>query len=161
LERSGADLGRQHRETLELRLAAEELLVLAPNSAAGDSSASEPSGRLRPGIEFEALRSRLADGYRLEAIELQRQRSELDSLKVQLAEDLGKLRDRQAELARWVALRESELLASSERLSVREAELERQAADFQNQLDAWSEERLSFQQEILRLKAKNAFPEKR
>ena len=141
LEHSRIDLGRLHRETLEMRLAIEELRAQLAGPGA-------PAALVR---SLGGLRQRLTDHYRLESDELVRRRAELETLKAELVAEHGRLHDRQQELAHWVAQRESELNAQAERLSACEVDLAEQAARFRGQEDAWREERFGYQQEIRRL----------
>ncbi len=141
LEHSRTELGRLHRETLEMRLAIEELRAQLAGPGA-------PAALIR---SLGGLRQRLTDHYRLESNELVRRRAELEMLKAELVAEHGRLHDRQQELARWVAQRESELNSQAERLAACEAELAQQASQFRGQEDAWREERFGYQQEIRRL----------
>jgi len=141
LERSRTELGRLHRETLEMRLVIEELQVQLAGPGA-------PAALIR---SLGGLRQRLTDHYRLESAELLRQRADLESLKAELVAEHGRIYDRQQELARWVAQRENELNAQAERLATCETDLAQQAAQFRDQEDGWREERFGYQQEIRRL----------
>ena len=76
LEELRAELGRMHRETLEIRLATEELWV-------------QVSGVAPPAVLTRSLgqiRARLADHYRLAGSELDEQKEELQTIRCELAE---------------------------------------------------------------------------
>jgi chromosome segregation ATPase len=147
LERARSELSRLYRETLEMRLATAELQVQL--AGPGGSTVLVPS--------LTGLRQLVADQYRLEAAELVRQRSELERLKAELTAEHDKLRERQQELAGWVAQRETELNERAELLAAHSRDLARRTAHLGDPHVGAREERFGDQQELRRQTAKPIF----
>ncbi len=141
IEQSQAEVTDLHRETLELRLATEELW-------------SQLAGVMTPAALTQALgqtRSRLAQHFRLSLSEIDNRRAELEALRSEMAIQHGQLASQSQELQDWVAARESELAEQAGRLAVREEELETLATDQRRAQEQWLAERVRLEQEIRRL----------
>lgn len=143
IERSRQDLLLLQREALEMRLAAEELKA-------------ELSGALAPAAverSIAALRKRLAESYRLESAAAAADRTELESLKAELAAEAETWSRRQEDLQRWATAKQAEFDDQAIRLEARQHKLDHQEKSLQEQLQAWREERFTQQQELRRLQA--------
>jgi len=132
---------RAQRESLELRLAGEELWsrlcgVMAPAAVA--QSLGE-------------LRDQLADQQRLAEAELAEQRSEQQSLAARLAEQQEKLVRKRAEFQSWMARRVGELDERAQALAAREQRLATTDQDHRRLIFEHNEERRAYQQEVRRL----------
>ena len=144
LEQLRKELGRMHRETLEIRLATEELWVQL-------SGAAPPAALTR---SLGRIRSKLADHYRLSNAELHQRAQDLEKLRNQLAAEYEKLLRQKRQFDQWTAGCREEVEQQAARLLVRGEELDRREADFREQSRTWQTERLEMQQEIRRLRAK-------
>lgn len=136
-----AELADAQRETLEMRLAVEELWT-------------QLSGLVPPAILTEnmaRLRNKLAEQYRLQQNDLAAQQAELETLRADLAAENEKLRIQTNELRRWAEARHEEIERQAAFLTDREQELERQATDANERSSAWRQERGRLEQEIRRL----------
>lgn len=142
LEQMRNELGRMHRETLEIRLATEELWVQMAGSA--------PPAAITHSLG--QIRSRLADDYRLANVELGEKKRELQALYDQLAAQHEKLRRHKEELERWTTARQEEIQQQAQRLVAREQELEHQEVTYRDATRRWESERLDFEQELRRLR---------
>ncbi len=98
LEKLRAELSRMHRETLEIRLATEELW--------GELSGTVPPAALTQSLG--RIRSKLADQYRQANAELQSQKDELERIRGQLAEQYKKLEMQKDQFDRPAAARREE-----------------------------------------------------
>ena len=143
LEQLRAELGRMHRETLEIRLATEELWVQL-------SGAAPPAALTR---SLGRIRTKLADSYRQSNAELREQKRELESIRGQLAEQYDKLVAQKRQFEQWAAQRREETEEQAERLVAREEQLQLREAELTEQGHRWEGERLEYQEEIRRLKA--------
>jgi chromosome segregation ATPase len=104
------DLGRMHRETLEVRLATEELWAQLAG-AAPPAALTQSLGRLR---------SKLADQYQLAQSELTEERKELEAIRRQLAEQYDKLVEQKCQFEKWAAECRQECQQQAARLAERE-----------------------------------------
>jgi hypothetical protein len=143
LDEIAEQLRADQREALETRLATEEAWlqlqgVLAP--AALSRSVAQ-------------VRSRLAEHFQLSSDEIRRQRSELEAVRQELAEQFSGLQAQRQELERWSQLREKDVEERAARLVAREAELDGQQRHFETNARRWQSERTEYQQEIQRLLA--------
>lgn len=141
LLQSQQEVSQLHRETLELRLATEELW-------------SELAGAAPPAALASALsatRARLADHYRLERGEIARQRAELEALAVELGAQHDHLRRQADELQDWLAGRQAELERQAAALAARELDLDRQQAESRAAEARWHGQRFELEQEVRRL----------
>jgi hypothetical protein len=119
-----AETGRMHRETLEIRLATEELWAQLAG-AAPPAALTQSLGRIR---------SRLADHYRLANAELHEQKEELERLRDLLSEQHAKLSRQKREIDTWAAACRQEVEEQSARLIARAQELDRREAEIQERL---------------------------
>ncbi len=149
LEQLRSELGRMHRETLEIRLATEELWVQLAGTA--------PPAAITHSLG--QIRSRLADDYRLAGADLAEKKQQLHSLYEQLAEQHEKLRRHKEEFDGWIAARQDEIQQQAQRLVAREQQLERQEMQFNDAARRWEAERLDYQQEVRRLRMRLAAAE--
>lgn len=144
LEKFREELGHMHRETLEIRLATEELWA-------------ELSGEAPPAALTRSLgriRSRLADHYRQASADLQQKRDELERLREQLSEQYEKLVRQKRSFDAWAAECRDEVEKQAARLQARSEDLDHREADMGEYARAAQAEKLELQQEIRRLRAK-------
>ena len=130
-----------HRETLEIRLATEELWVQLSGSA-------PPAALTR---SLGRIRTQLADQYRLANAELLEQKKELASIRDQLAGQYEKLIEQRRQFEHWAGGRQREAEQQAARLIAREQELEDTESRFAEQSQQWELERREYEQEIRRL----------
>jgi len=136
------ELQQMHRETLEIRLATEELWVKL-SGAAPPAALTQSLGRIR---------SRLADQYRIVNNELLEKKKELETFRDQLTRQYEKLIEQKQRFEQWVACRQGESEQHSSRLIAREQELLKLQARFEEQSRQWQLERMEYEQEIHRLR---------
>ena len=148
LEELRSELERMHRETLEIRLATEELWV--------ELSGAAPPARLTRSLS--QIRSKLAEQHRRANDELAQQKRELDAIRGELAGQHEKLVLQKQALKRWADRREEEIEAQAARLVAREQELDTQETETTDRARRWQTERLGYQQEIQRLRARRPEP---
>jgi hypothetical protein len=144
LEQLQENLRQLHKETLQTRLAGEELL--------GQLSGAVPAAALTSSIS--RLRRKLDDQFRLVQSDLSQQRHDLDGLRATLTERHERLVQQKTELQAWVREREATIEQQAARLVAREQELDSQQGQFQALQGRWQEERQGYQQEIRRLLAR-------
>ncbi len=143
LKQLRAELGRMHRETLEIRLATEELWVQLAG-AAPPAALTQSLGRIR---------SQLADHYRLASTDLREQKTELSRIRDRLSEQYQRLKHEKERFSQWATQREEEAEQQATRLIAREKSLRESETALQEQAHHWQAERLTYQQELLRLRA--------
>ncbi len=144
LQQFRAELGRMHRETLEIRLATEELWAEL-SGAAPPAALTQSLGRIR---------SRLADHYRLANLELHQKKEELESLRRQLSEQYEKLVRQKRNFDAWSAQCREEVEDQAARLLARGEDLDRREADMAEYARRLQAEKLELQHEIRHLRAK-------
>jgi hypothetical protein len=103
LEQLRADLTRRHRETLELRLATEELWA--------QMSQELPAEELAQSLH--RLRNQVADHYRLARAELAQRQQALERLRSQVAAQHERLSSEREQVIQWAERRQQELDARS------------------------------------------------
>ncbi len=145
LEQLRAELGRMHRETLEIRLATEELWAQLSGVAPPAALTNSLSG----------IRSKLADHYRFANAELQEQKQELESIRRQLVEQYDKVVRQKQNYDRWAQQHQQDVEADASRLAIREAELQQLQAELADHSRQWQAQRLDFEQQIRRLTAEH------
>lgn len=141
VEQLRGDLTRLHRETLEMRLATEELWA-------------QLAGALAPATLTQSLarlRAKLADYYKLSERELESRQQDLGRLAAKVAGQHDKLAARRQQVEDWAGKRQAEIEQQAVRLVAREQELARIERRFQQRELDWQAERDGFQQEIRRL----------
>lgn len=142
LDETRREVVRIHRETLELRLAIEEIWTQLGTSAS-------------PEVLTESLgkaRHKLADQYRLAREELATREAELEKIREQLAGEHKELIGRKNELQDWLARRQNELDEQRAALARRQQALE---AHEDEQSERWTEaygRRLALEREVRRLR---------
>ncbi len=132
------ELTELHRETLDVRLATEELWAQLSGSA--------PPAALAESLA--EMRDRLNRHYRESAAELQRQKSDIETARAELAEQLASIMKRKQEVDDWARCREEELRQQARRLSDRQADIQQREADLKDATHLRESERLAFQAEI-------------
>lgn len=132
----------RQRETLEIRLATEELWA----ELAG---AAPPASLTRSLAE---TRARLAAHYRLAAEELQRERDDLEAIRAELAEQHDKVCEQKQHFDHWAESRRAEVEQMAERLVARERQLHEQQASIERTHDAWQLEKLDLEKELRQLR---------
>ncbi len=146
LKQLRSELQTMHRETLEIRLATEELWA-------------ELSGEAPPAALTRSLgriRSRLADQYRASNAELLERKKELEEIRDQLADQYEKVIERRHQFERWTADRQEQTDMELTRLVARERELREQEQALEERSQRWELERLEYEQEIRRLRIRTA-----
>ena len=136
-----SDVAETQRETLEIRLATEELWARL-------------CGTMAPAALTQSLsqiRLKLAEQNRFVERDLAEQKSELHALSTRLAEQHEKLTRQKHELETWVQQRHEQIEQQAASLVAREQELDSQETAFSRREKAWQNERVGLQQEIRRL----------
>ncbi len=144
LEQLRAELGRMHRETLEIRLATEELWV--------QLSVAAPPAALTKSLS--GIRSQLADHYRLANAELQERKQELETIRRQLADQYERVVQQKQKYDLWAQQHREDAESDASRLAAREAELLQLQVELNDRALQWQAERLDYEQQIRRLKAR-------
>jgi hypothetical protein len=144
LEQLRAELARMHRETLEIRLATEELWA--------ELSGSAPPAALTRSLG--QIRSRLAEHYRMANLELHQKKEEFEQLRNQLSEQYERLVRQKRNFDAWAAECRVEVEEQATRLLARGEDLDRREADMGKYARRAQAEKLVLQQEIHRLRAK-------
>jgi len=132
------EVTRTQRETLEMRLATEELWARLCGSMA-PAALTQSLGQIR---------LKLADQNRLAQAELAEQKADLQALNSRLAEQHEKLSAQKHEVQDWLKRRQEEIEQQAAMLVSREQELDRQESQFKQLDQQWQKERLALQQEI-------------
>lgn len=146
LKQLRSELGRMHRETLEIRLATEELWIQL-------SGAAPPAALTR---SLGRIRSKLAEQYREANAELIEERKELEAIREQLTKQHETLMKQKRRFERWVGGCQEECQQQASRLIAREEQVHREEIQFQEQTRYWQEERLKYQLQLRQLRAKTA-----
>ncbi len=146
LEQLRGELDRLHRETLEIRLATEELWVQL-SGAAPPAALVQSLGRIR---------GKLAEHYRLANAELHAQKEELERTRGQLAEQHDKLAQERRRFEQWAATQQKETQQQASRLIARERQLDRRETELRTHSQQWQVERCELQQELRSLRAESA-----
>lgn len=127
-----------HRQSLEMRLIAEQLW-------------SQITGRLTPAEVTHAiaqLRLKLTEQYRLEEQDLQARRSELVQLGERIAEQHRELTQLRAGLREWAAARQAEIENQAQAIVERELKLDDQQDELRRAQEQWSKERRQYERHI-------------
>jgi hypothetical protein len=138
LERLRDELRAAQRETLEVRLATEELWL--------QLSGAVPAAALTRAVG--RIRQRLSDQYRLASGDLEDQKRELETLRARLQQHHDRLAARQQDLQQWFQRRQAELQQQAEQLAVREEELANQWATLQGSKQRWNDDRGRVHEEL-------------
>ena len=143
LEQVRGEIAALHRQSLEMRLAAEQLWA-------------QVSGRLTPAEVSQSiahLRLKLADHYRLEEESLAAKKQELVDLGQRLTEQHRELSQLQTGLKGWTAARQSEIEEQAARLVRREEELQLQEDALRHSRAEWQTQRQAYEQQLRELRA--------
>ncbi|MGO8689827.1 MAG: hypothetical protein ACLQLG_09345 [Thermoguttaceae bacterium] len=146
MEQLRGQLQGLHRETLEIRLATEELWAQL-SGAAPPAAVVQSLGRIR---------GKLAEHYRLANIELHTQKEELETLRGQLAAQHETLTQEKCRFEEHAAAQQKEVQQQASRLIARERQLDRRDAELRAQSQQWQVERFELQQELRDLRAELA-----
>jgi hypothetical protein len=114
LRQTRTELARMHRETLELRLATEEVWCRLSGEA--------PPAALSQSLS--RIRSQLAEHYAQANADMQRQQAELEEVKAQLSEQCQALLRQKNQFKQWVAEENEQSQRQAARLQARERQLE-------------------------------------
>jgi chromosome segregation ATPase len=136
-----AEVLRAQRETLELRLATDEIWA-------------QLSGSVPPAMLTQSLariRSKLVEQYQFERAELAEQQKQLEALAVRLDAQHDKLHQQKQALEQWVADRRNEIESQASRLVSQEMELSRRQAELEEMGQRQQSERRIYEGEIRRL----------
>jgi hypothetical protein len=144
LDQLRGELGQMHRETLELRLATEQLWAQLSGSA--------PPATLTQSLG--QVRAKLTEEYREANAELSGQKQELEEIRGQLAEQHEKLVAQKRAMDVWTARQREEILTQADRLVARERQLERERSQRSEEARQWQSRELDYQQAIRRLRAR-------
>jgi hypothetical protein len=142
VENEHDDVLQLHRETLELRLATEELW--------NQLITVQPSAKLTQALGQG--RQRLAEQYRLEASELDRRKVVLDDLRAKIAGQIEELTERHEQMTVWFADRRTELEQHAAALVAREQEQDALSAEHRQAQQLWQRQRMELEQETRRLR---------
>jgi hypothetical protein len=146
LEQLRGELDRLHRETLEIRLATEELWAQL-------SGAAPPAALVQ---SLARIRGKLAEHYRLANLELHKQKEELERVRGQLADEREKLAQAKGCYEQYVAAEQREAQLQASRLIARERQLDCRDAELRTQSQQWQVERCELQQELRRARSELA-----
>jgi len=133
LEQMRRDVAEQHRESLEMRLATEELWA--------QMAGSGPAAGLT--VAVGQIRRRMDDHYRLANTELAEQRAEIRTLCERLKAERDALAVKRHDVQDWVARRQAELERLAADLTARQHELAEKEADVERAVERERAERLS------------------
>jgi hypothetical protein len=142
LKQLRGELGRMHRETLEIRLVTEELWVQL-SVAAPPAALTQSLGRIR---------TKLAEQYHQANAELADQRKELEAIRGQLVQQHETLVEQKRRFEQWAAGREEQCQQQASRLVAREQQLHQEEIQRREQSQNWQRERIAYQQELRRLR---------
>jgi hypothetical protein len=143
LEQVRSEILGLHRQSLEMRLIAEQLW-------------SQITGRLTPADVTHAvaqLRLKLTEQYKLEEQHLDAKREELVALGERLTAQHAELKQLQAGLRDWTAARQSEIEEQAAALVQRELALDADEEQHRQAQHGWQSDRRRFEQQIRDLTA--------
>ncbi|MEM8681237.1 MAG: hypothetical protein AAGF97_17965, partial [Planctomycetota bacterium] len=135
------DTCETHRETLELRIATEQIWA----KLSGQVSTAELTRQLA------GWRKQLMDQFALANESLAQQRAENLNLLKQLEAQAETLKHNRDELREWMMRRQQELFDEAEKLLARERELDQEQANLRHRERQWAEEKSKLEQEVRRL----------
>jgi hypothetical protein len=138
LEQVRGEILALHRQSLEMRLLAEQLW-------------SQITGRLAPAEitqTISQLRLKLAEQYRLEEQNLQGRRDELVQLGERISQQHRELTQLRTGLRDWAAARQAEIESQAAALAQRELAIDHQQEQFHRAQREWQSERRHYEQQI-------------
>ena len=138
MEQLRGELLRLHRETLEIRLATEELWAQL-SGAAPPACALQSLGRIR---------GKLAEHYRLINVELQSRKEEMEKAAANWPNSTRPWCKRSSGFEQWAVAKQKEAQQQASRLIAREQQLDRRETELRRQSQQWQVERLELQQEL-------------
>jgi hypothetical protein len=141
LEQLRTDLAAAQRETLEIRVAVQELWL-------------QLSGRIPAAAAMQSLaeaRAKLSAHYRDAGGAFVETERRLRQSAGQLAEQLAQVKEQRRQFQAWADERQAAIERQAARLVAREQELEAQDQRHREQERSWSEQRLAYRREIRRL----------
>ncbi|MGA2799327.1 MAG: hypothetical protein ABSE63_17230, partial [Thermoguttaceae bacterium] len=133
-----AELQQMHRETLEIRLATEELWIKL-SAAAPPDALTHHLGRIR---------NRLAEQYRLANAELLKQKEELEGIRDQLVEQYRNLIEQKRQFENRMDASREESKQQASMLIAREQALLQQQTRFEEESQQWHVARMQYEQKI-------------
>jgi hypothetical protein len=137
------ELAANQRETLEMRVAVQELWLSL-------------SGRIAPATMLQSLaesRAKLAAQYRNIGSDSDAAERRLHEAAARLSEQIASLKEQRQAFQAWADERQSAIERQAARLVAREQELDVQDAQFRKQERLWEEQRAGYRREIRRLLA--------
>jgi hypothetical protein len=137
------ELERIHRETLEIRLATEELWAQL-SGVAPPAALTHSLGRIR---------AKLARQYAQANAEAAEQKNALETIRGQLIAEHEKLVEQKRQFEQWVAACREECQQQAARLVAREQQLHHEKTELRQQWQRWQAERLRYQIELGRLES--------
>ena len=143
LEQLRSELERIHRETLEIRLATEELWAQL-SGAAPPAALTHSLGRIR---------AKLAQQYAQANAEAAEQKRALESIRGQLIAEQEKMVEQKRQFEQWAAACREECQQQATRLVAREQQLDREKIELRQQWQRWQAERLRYQVDLGRLES--------
>jgi chromosome segregation ATPase len=135
------ELERVHRETLEIRLATEELWARL-SDAAPPAALTQSLGRIR---------AKLAEQHRQTQIETAEQKKELEAIRAELLAQHERLVEQKRQFEQWAAACYEDCQQQASRLVAREAVLHDREIEIRHQSQRWQAERLRLQIGLRRL----------
>ena len=139
------DLAQTHRQTLELRLVAEELWARLVETV--------PPPRLIRSLG--ELRERLNDQLRFATESLSEKQRELESLRQQLEAAVHDFQQQQQILQQWFARRQKELGEQTIQIDAQRRRLAEQQNRLEQERQTWQQDRVRLEAELLRLKSQH------
>jgi hypothetical protein len=141
-----AELGHVHKETLEIRVATEELWARL-SGAAPPAALTQSLGQIR---------AKLADQYRQAQSEVNEQKRELEAIRAELAAQYERLVEQKRLFEQWVSGCEEDCRQQASRLVAREQALHERETILRQQGQRWQAERLRYQLELGRKQSQTA-----
>jgi len=144
VEQLRKELGQVHRDTLEMRLATEELWARL-------SATASPAAVSRTLAE---IRAKLRQDYRDAGEELRREKEALEAVRGQLTEQHERLVKQKHDFERWAEAERRDIERMAQSLFTREQELHEQETLLAEHVRRWQGERVAIQEELRRLRAR-------
>jgi hypothetical protein len=136
-----AELGRVHKETLEIRLATEELWARL-SGAAPPATLTQSLGRIR---------AKLAEQHQQVQADTAEQKRVLEAVRAELLAQHEKLVEQKRQFEQWATACHEDCQQQASRLVAREQELHDREIQIRHQAQRWQAERLRLQLELRRL----------
>ena len=146
LKQLRGELECMHRETLEIRLATEELWAQLSGDAP-PAALTQSVGRIR---------AKLAEQHQRTKTEIADQKKKLEAIRGQLVRQHTALVEQKRRFDQWADGCREECQQQASRLVARQQQLHHDERQFEEQSHRWQAERMKFEQEIRRLRAELA-----